>query len=499
MAGFKKGALFSVSLGMLGKVFSFASSLLLAFLFGTSLKADIYFYLILVACLLNIWLQNINLNLVIPEFIHKYQKNKTGAIDFANFFIFIYAICAVIIITLSLFFPLEILTFISDFTKRQARHGLVLISLGSVYFCLFFIMNFLINLCESFKLFKVYFLLPLHTFLPLLFLFLIRQTEAMFLGFICAYTIQIFFCFYLLYTEANWYLSFKKPSFTSKFKKDFWAMQPNNFLLMLLNYVPLWLISGLQANLISAINYSRMISDTPQDVLTFKINNVAKIKLTQEAAAENQEGIKNTLLRAERFLAFILIPVCAFTAIFALDIVEMLFMRGNFNFQDAQDTAFFLQFFIIAVIPFSLNTTFTSLLGAMRLIKETVLRYTLINLIFIIIFIFAIKTYGAFIFPSLWLLSNIAILICNIVTAKQFAPFLDYTKHNIKLTFILAGSLLLAYIIKTLNIYTGNIFVKIFINGFTFVILQALLFYKIGYLRQIIKDINIKFPKRKKI
>lgn len=491
MTGFKKGAFFSVTFGLVSKVFSFGSSLLLAFLFGSSIKADLYFYLLLLATLLNAWFYGINLHLVVPEFIHKYQQNKKQAIDFANFFIGIYVICTVILVCLTALFPAQILGIISDFNKQEISQGFLLLVLASLHFSLFFLANFLTNLCESFQLFKIYFLSPLMTLLPLIFLFFTRNIEAMFTGYICCEAIQIAVYFYLLKTRANWHLSFKKPIFTKKFKKDFWAMQPNNFVSMLLGYLPLWLISGMQAGLISALNYARMISDTPNDSLSFKINNVAKIKLNQEAALQNDEAVKETLLKTDRFLSFLLIPLCAFTSIFAKDIVQMLFMRGHFNIKDVENTAFFLQFLILTSPIIALNANFLSFLSAKQLVKETTLKYAAIAISFIFIFVFSIKILGPFSYPIITLLFYTSNLLCNVYLAKKFALHSSYGKHFCYISLLLLSSIFLAFIIKILGLYQGNIFIKIFVNGITFVSLQLLLFYKIGFLKNIREDLNV--------
>ena len=491
MAGFKKGAFFSVSFGVVGKVFSFLSSLLLAFLFGSNIKADIYFYLLLVTTLLNTWFYGINFYLVVPEFIHRYQKNKKDAIDFANYFINLYTLIGLFIIIATCLFPAPILSIISDFSKEQINKGLFLVVLGSVHFVLFFIMSFFINLCESFQLFKIYFLAPLNTLLPLIILFLTKNIEAMFIGYITAEIIQISICLYLLITRAGWFYSFKKPKLSDKFKKDFWAMQPNSFINMLLGYVPLWLISGMQAGLVSAMNYARMISDSPSDVITMKVNNVARIKFAKEAAENKNEELKESLFKTDRFLVFLLIPLSVFTSVFAKDIVEMLFMRGHFNLQDVSNTAFFLNFFILCV-PFSaLISNFILLLSSLQLLKETFLKYAGINLIFIICFIWGIKNYTPFSYPIILLISVILTTAFNLFIAKKLLPFLNYTKHILKIMGLLIVSLLLAFIIKTLNLYQGNIFIKIFINGITFVALQLFLFYKLGFVKKIREDLNV--------
>ena len=76
---YKKGAAFSVLLTVIGKVFSFLSSLLLAYYFGADSATDVYFYLILISALLNGWLQGINTGVVVPEFMHINNKSPKAA------------------------------------------------------------------------------------------------------------------------------------------------------------------------------------------------------------------------------------------------------------------------------------------------------------------------------------------------------------------------------------------------------------------------------------
>ena len=90
MENYKKGAALSVAATVAGKVFSFLSSLLLAFYFGATVKTDIYFYLILICAVITGWLSSINVSLVLPEFMHQREKSLNSAFNLANCFLYIY-------------------------------------------------------------------------------------------------------------------------------------------------------------------------------------------------------------------------------------------------------------------------------------------------------------------------------------------------------------------------------------------------------------------------
>ena len=497
MGNYKKGAALSVAATITGKVFSFASSLLVAFYFGATVKTDIYFYLILICAIITGWLSSINISVVVPEFMHQREKSPQKASALANYFLYIYCAVALLICAAVWMFPAHTLNLISAFSPEEISRAGNLMFLSAIYFCTFFIMSYLICLAESFKMFGIYFFAPLNTLLPLVFLVLSKNIESMFLGYISAYLIQIAACLFLLKTKAQWHFNFAKPEINKRFKDNFIYSQPGALVWAAVLYAPVFMISSSQAGMVSAVNYSRMLSDSPTDILTSKVNNVAKVKFTKEAATQDFKSMAQTVIKTDKTSVILLAPFCAFSCLFAYEIIIMFFMRGNFNLQDAKTTAGFLQMFILAVPFIGLNHNITNVFSALRIVKEITPRYLVLGLIFIAAFILGVKYYGAYAYPVLFLVMYALMTLINIITLKQFAPFIPYGKHIFWTVKTMALSLICAWVVRRIfGFYQGNVFIKILINGTAFVLLNSALLLLSGDLKELFKTAGLKWKLR---
>jgi len=494
MGDYKKGAALSVAATITGKCFSFASSLLLAFYFGATVKTDIYFYLILICAIITGWLSSINISAVVPEFMHQREKSPQKAAAFANYFLYIYCGAALIICTVVWFFPAKTLSFISAFSPSEITQAGNLMFLSAVYFCTFFIMSYLISLAESFRMFGIYFFAPLNTILPLLFLMFSKNIESMFSGYICAYVIQISVCLFLLKTKANWHFKFAKPQMNKKFIGNFIYSQPGALVWAAVLYAPVFMISSSQSGMVSAVNYSRMLSDSPTDILTSKVNNVAKVKFTKEAASQDFNAMAQTVIKTDKASVILLAPFCAFSCMFAYEITVMFFMRGSFNLQDAHATASFLQMFILAVVFIGLNNNVSNIFSALRIVKEVTPRYIVLGLVFIAAFILGVKYYGAYAYPFVFLVMYAIMTLMNIITLKQFAPFIPYGKHILWVVKMMLISLICAAAVKKIfGFYDGSVFIKILLNGSVFVLLNSVCLLLSGDLRDFFKTAGLKW------
>ncbi len=497
MENYKKGAALSVAATVTGKLFSFLSSLLLAFYFGATGKTDVYFYLILICAVLTGWLSSLNVSLVLPEFMHQREKSPNAAINLANFFLYLYIAAALIFCAAAYIWPSEILGAVSAFSPAEVNRSANLLFLSSVYFFSFFIMSYLIALCESYRMFGIYFLAPLNTLLPLLFLLSSKKLEAMFLGYISAYWIQGLLSLYLLRKKQAWHFRPAKPEFNKKFIQNFLYSQPGAMVWAAVLYAPLFMISSTQAGMVSAVNYSRMLSDSPTDILTSKVNSVAKVKFTAEAAKKQFAKMADTVIKTDKAVSVLLIPFCVFTCLFSQEIITMFFKRGNFTAQDVENTAKFLAMFIMAVPFIGFNNNVSNVFSALRIIKEITPRYLILGLICTAAFILGVKYYGAYAYPVIFLAMYAVMTFMNIITVRTFAPFIPYGKNMLWVLKTILISFICAAIVKyAFAFYQGNVFMEILIKGSAFVSLNGLALLFSGDLAYLTKTAGIKWKLR---
>jgi len=490
-SSYKQGAAFAVGAATAGKVFSFCMGLLIAWFFGAGSGTDIYFYILLTAAVLNGWLTRINADVIVPEFMHLRQSDMRGAMDFANFFIYVYLFLAVMIVFVCFFAPAKMLGLISAFPREIIAKHLIMAGLGALYFSSFFVMSFLVSLAESYKIFRIYFLAPLNALLPLILLILTRRIEAVLAGYICAYLIQIAAALIMLRFGAGWQFTPAKPQFSKKFTNNFLFHQPNNIAWAALLYAPLFMVSSAAAGMVSAVNYSRMLTDGPLDIFVDKLNNVAKVKMTTHAAARDFTAAAQTLLRTDRVILFAMIPFCVFSAVYSLDIVKLFFQRGGFTLQDARNTAAFLQIFILALPLIAAHNNLINYFAALRIIKEITPRYFVLAIIFTAVFIIAIAKLGAFAYPAVFLALYLALMFMNIFTAAQFAPSANYGRHMLRaLKLLLLSIAACAAVYICCGNYFESSFLNLLLNGSLFVALNTALLFVAGCIKQFKQDLG---------
>ena len=319
----------------------------------------------------------------------------------------------------------------------------------------------------------------------------------MFLGYISAYWIQGLFSLYLLRKKHAWHFTPAKPVFNKKFIQNFLYSQPGAMVWAAVLYAPLFMISSTQAGMVSAVNYSRMLSDSPTDILTSKVNSVAKVKFTEEAAKKHFDQMADTVIKTDKAVSILLIPFCVFTCLFAQEIITMFFKRGSFSAQDAQNTAKFLAMFIMAVPFIGFNNNASNVFSALRIIKEITPRYLILGLICTAAFVFGIKYYGAYAYPVIFLAMYAVMTIMNTITLKTFAPFIPYGSNmlwvlkTILISFICAGIVKYAF-----AFYQNNVFVEILIKGSAFVLLNGIALLLSGDLAYLKKTAGIKWKLR---
>ncbi|MDR0646389.1 MAG: hypothetical protein LBG46_05450 [Elusimicrobiota bacterium] len=492
-SSYKQGTIFSVGFTAISKVFSFALSLMVAYRLGANAQTDIYFFLILIIAISCGWLQSVNVNIVIPEFMYLREKDAGGAFAFVNFFLYAYLAVAVLIIVFCIFLPQTALSAMSHFDARDIARNANLAAFAAFYFSTSFIMTFLISLAESYKLFKIYFFVPLNSILPIIFFLYSRTPQALFTGYVAAYLLQIILCLFTLRKYAGWDFKRVKFSFNKKFKQNFIFHQPGSIAGTVLAYAPLFMLSAAQAGTLSALNYSRTLCDGLSDVIILRVSNIAKVKITSEAAYGNFSDMANSLLRSNKILLFILTPVCVFTSVFALDIVKLFFMRGSFGAQDAENTAFFLRLIILSIPFVALSGTLHNFFSALRIIKEIAPRYTAFALAFIIIFVAAVKHGGPSAYPFTLLALYLSGAVLDWQTVKKFAGFLPYSGHLLYMLKMFVLCFICACTVKFLlaGVTDESIFIKILFNGSCFVVLNTLVFFFTGDIKQFIKALNI--------
>ncbi|MGB2579880.1 putative peptidoglycan lipid II flippase [Elusimicrobium simillimum] len=474
---YKKGAAVSVASTALWKLVSFANSILIAFWFGTSYGADLYFYLIILAGIFTQVFLSLNTNNIIPQAMHLGAGDKQGEIKFLNCFIVFYMVFGVLLCLAGAAAPAMWLGLLSrfDYGGMAAR---ALFCLALVYFALYILTQFLINILERHKVFGIAYFYPLNAIMPFIFLVVLHDKigiAGMLCGFIAALAIQAIICLAVMFGKLGWKVEFAGAGFTKQFWHNTLASLGAEAVQVLTSFIPVFFMSGYAAGIVSAYNYSKQVTDSPTEIITNRVVNVAKINFNDLAAKGDNAGLAKSFYKTLLILLLIMSPIAVFTGLFAQDIIRLFFERGSFSAADTKNTALFVTLFMPNIILLLPSFLHRALASAARKLKEFFI-YQIISMAVFLLAIFVcmgrMEAYG---YPVAFIISNIFWLGFAFMFMKRHFNFISHGR-TLRILFQVAF-LACAAVIPSLLIerFFSVLIVRIFICGALYVTLFALL------------------------
>jgi putative peptidoglycan lipid II flippase len=107
--------------------------------------------------------------------------------------------------------------------------------------------------------------------------------------------------------------------------------------------------STLAAGTISHLNYATKVGQLPM-LLAATVALVTLPALSRSAAGGREWEFRSLLTRNLRVVALVIVPVVAFFAVFAHDLIAVLFQRGAFDAGDTSDTASILRVYALGLL-----------------------------------------------------------------------------------------------------------------------------------------------------
>ncbi len=428
---YKKGAALAIGATFVWKAISFANALLLALYFGASRQTDVYFYLIILTGVGVAFLQRLNQTVLIPEAMFLTQQDKTTGQKFATMWLYIYVVLGIIVCLISVSCPEQIWRLLSRFGEKLLAHDKALLTWALWVFALQIISYYLIAVAEMYKFFKTAWLGVLNAICPLAALLLFGSRVgiiSMLYGFFVANVLQIIILLVLLKTQMNWNFRPAWIALRTRTRQNMLTGQTLAVLDVVNSWLPLYLMSGMGAGLVSALNYCKQLTDSTTEVFTSRVANVAKIEITEQITKQELEKANVSFISYSYILLAILAPLVVFSCYFAPYIVELLFKRGQFTTLAAHDTVLFLRpmlFVLLLAVPGYLQN---SALAAGQKIKEWFPYALTSGLIFTAMMWFFIPKQGAFVYPYLIGVGLVIGFVLNAFLFKKHLNFLQYAK-----------------------------------------------------------------------
>ena len=426
---YRFGAALAVGATLVWKLISFANALLIAAYFGAGASTDVYFYLMMLMGFGVTFSQRMNQAVIIPEAMALNAKTPESGRGLLNLFFYLYVLGAVLLTAAGFFFPLPIADLFSRFEENLLTADKELLQAGFLLFAVQLPVNFLISVLEMHRRFTTTLLSPLNALLPLLFLISFGRNWgiiSMVYGFFASNFIQLLVFLILLKKELSWHFLPQQVSLQKVFAKNLLSNQLIETANILSTVLPLYLLSGFSAGLVSALNYAKQLADSPTEILTFRVANISKIQLTESAAEEKWEKVNRDFLSAQHFLLFLLTPLALFSCFYATEIITLFFKRGQFSTLDVHNAASFLRPLMGIMWFLVLVSMQNNLVAAGRKLKES-LPYALFCIgLFIVSVPLTMHIWGAFAYPYTQLACCVAGLLVNYFFFKRHFPRVAY-------------------------------------------------------------------------
>lgn len=467
------GAVLAVGATLAWKAVSFANALLIALYYGAGKTTDVYFYLIMLMGFGVTFLQRMNAAVIIPEAMAQDAQSPGAGRPLLNGLFYFYAALALLLAALGFACPVALAGLFSRFEAAQLAADKALLSLGFLLFGLQLLTSYLLSVLEMYRRFASALLTPLNALLPLLFLTVFGRSWgiiSMVYGFLAANAVQIAVFLYTMKKELAWDFAPSRPGWKKHLTKNLASSQLIELANIVSSVLPLYLLSGLAAGFVSALNYAKQLSDSPTEIFTLRVTNVSKIQLTESAARNDWTKLNADYLSTQHFLLFLLTPLAVFTCFYAPEIITLFFKRGHFTPRAAYDAAAFLRPLMGMMWFMALILMQNNVVAAGRKVKES-LPYALTGIVLFIVSVpFTMKIWGAFAYPYTQLACCAVSLFINYRLFKKHFPQVEYLYSLRRAARVLAVNVLALFPSAVYAFYGAgtNVFYTLLLGGIIF-------------------------------
>ncbi|MBR2081639.1 MAG: hypothetical protein IJ876_01280 [Elusimicrobiaceae bacterium] len=428
---YQQGTALAVAATLVWKAVSFANALLLALYFGATRQTDVYFYLIMLTGFGVAFLQRLNQTVLIPEAMFLAEKTPPKARSFLNMWLYLYAGLGIFLCIAAWGWAEDIWKLLTRFNEHILTQDKWMLTCGFLLFALQILTYYLLAVAEMFKFFKTAWLGVLNAICPLVCLLVFGNhigIISMVYGFLTANILQMVILIFLFKTQLHWDFTPTWVSLRTQTRQNMLTGQTLAVLDMMNSLLPAYLISGMGAGLISALNYCKQFTDSATEVFTSRAANIAKIEMTEQCARQQSAQMNETFLRTTFILLAILAPLVVFSCYFAPFLVELFFKRGHFGQQAVLDTTAFLRPMLLILLLSVPGYLQNSTLAASRKIKEGFPYALTSGLILTALLLFAIPHYGAFSYPYVLGIGLLIGFVLNAFLFRKELPFLQYVR-----------------------------------------------------------------------
>jgi len=239
---------------------------------------------------------------------------------------------------------------------------------------------------------------------------------------------------------------------TTNFTKQFFPSLLGNSTAQLSAFIDTWLASFLATGAISYLYYSNRVFQLPLSLFAIATSVAIFPKVSRYLKHNNNSEAIKYMQKAFWFLLYLLTFSTIGGFILSYEIVDLLFLRGAFNTNDAINTALVLKMYMIGLLPLGLNKLFLLWLYAKEQQKKSAKIASISLISNIILSLTFISSYGAM---GLALASSLSGFLSFYLVLKEFGfkEFKKFLKLKEIVLFIVFSSLFSISIVLFKDIY----------------------------------------------
>ena len=428
---YKRGMALSVVFNIVAKFLLFLLTICIARLFGTNIKTDIYFFIYSSMVLFSGSVNAIDTAVIIPESMQiRETQGHDAATAFLNYFIRVYLFIGILFIAMIAIFGPGVFGVISKFSQSDINTYENYFFIGSCCFLFQILINYFNAILISLKYFTVPMIISgINSCIVIAgSLLLYRQYDilSVLISGLAAYFINFIFLVYILKKTAGWNFLICKKRIDKKVWGKLFFSEFGQMATLAGSYFPLYILSGFNNGVISAMNYGKNIADIPNTLLTAQVANVSGVKMNEQAARNELDGLNGTFMRSSKLLVFLLVPAGFFMFVFAQPIVALFYKTGNFTDSAVVESARFLQLLAVTIFSIAVNAMVTRIFIAMQIIRQAFFYKIMMNgLLIAAIWLFS-KYHGAYGYPYGVIFMNTVNFLAMSFICKRFFKTIEY-------------------------------------------------------------------------
>jgi putative peptidoglycan lipid II flippase len=446
---YRRGFAYSSLLSLADNVLAFVPSMLIAAYFGTQTVTDIYYYLTGLVMLLVGFFGNIDVAVIIPEYMRlRIQNGPERAIGFLNTIWLAAGVIVVVLAAVVSVNPVKCLGLFSRFNEQVLSDHRLLLYCAVPLLPLQTMVTLLNDALHSHKFFTLPMLSSIVNRIMVIAALVLGHHRvgmmSVLLGLQLSFVVQVLCLSGLLRRSLRWKGGVDPKTLSRNTLSNMGWSALGGLATLASAYVPIFLFSGLNRGELTGLTIAQRLIGMPMAILAGQAAAVLGIKLNEEFAHKNMEAARRVFESGTALLTLVLALVAGVFFLLGRDIIVVLYQRGAFDERSTEITASLFRPIAWCLPLLGLNALIARVFMAGQRIREAFWCQVLGNVAQIATMVWAVRRWGGAGYPYAFVGFYISYLLAILPVVVFFFPELRYPATLIRCGAIGATCVLLS-------------------------------------------------------